>query len=212
MEDDHMIETLATNGSNHSLDIGSLPWRARCRQDFANAHVSHLFSEVIAKDPIAVPQQVTRELVKGGCLPQLLSRPLRGRLGSHIDHIEVQNATSVDGDQLLSMILQKCAPSLRRRFAAAHHVFADAALTDVDSELKQLTVDPWCTPVGILSAHLADQISDLTGNDRSSRLAVSHFPGPEKAKALAMPGHDRFGLDEGQCRAPAAPGAGEPDP
>ena len=66
------------------------------------------------------------------------------------------------------MILEKYAPSLRRRFAVAHHVFADAALSDVDPELEQLTVDPWCTPRRILSAHLADQISQLTGNDRSS--------------------------------------------
>jgi hypothetical protein len=94
MEHDHMIETLATNGSNHSLYIGSLPRRTRCGQDFANAHISHSFSEVIAKDPIAVSQQVTRELVKGECLPQLLSRPLRGWMGGDI---EVQNATSVMG-------------------------------------------------------------------------------------------------------------------
>ena len=39
------------------------------------------------------------------------------------------------------MIFQKCAPSLRRRFAVAHHVFADAAFSDVDAELQQLTVD-----------------------------------------------------------------------
>ena len=45
----------------------------------------------------------------------------------------------VDGDQLLGMILQKGAPGLRRRFAAAHHVFADAALPDVDAELQDLT-------------------------------------------------------------------------
>ncbi len=50
MEHDHMIEALAPNGSYHSLYIGSLPRRARCRQNFADAHVSHLFSEVIAKD------------------------------------------------------------------------------------------------------------------------------------------------------------------
>ena len=50
------------------------------------------------------------------------------------------------------MILQKCAPRLRRRLAVAHHVFADAALADVDAELEQLTVDPRCTPTGILSA------------------------------------------------------------
>src|SRR5499427_5720529 len=90
IEHDHMIEALASNGSNHSLHIGSLPRRARCRQDFANAHVSHLFSEVIAKDPIAVPQ----ELLKGEWLPQLLSRPLRGWVGGHV---EVQNTTPVMG-------------------------------------------------------------------------------------------------------------------
>src|SRR5260370_41701354 len=112
----------------------------------------------------------------------------------------------------MGMILEKCAPRLRRGFAVAHHVFADAALTDVDAKLEQLTVDPWCTPRRILSAHLADQISDLTGNDGSSRLAVPHLPGPEKTKALAMPGHDRLGLDDGQRRAPVAPHAGQPDP
>src|SRR5215472_2371518 len=89
-----MIEALASNGSNHSLHIGSLPRRAWCREDFANAHISHMFSEVIAKDPIAVPQQVTRELVKGKGLPQLLSRPLRGWVGGHV---EVQNTTPVMG-------------------------------------------------------------------------------------------------------------------
>src|SRR6266481_381808 len=94
MEHDHMIEALATNGSNNPLYIGSLPRRARRRQNFADTHVSHPFSEVIAKDSIAVPQQVARELSKGKCLPQLLSRPLRGRAGGHI---EMQNATPVMG-------------------------------------------------------------------------------------------------------------------
>ena len=54
--------------------------------------VSHLFPEVIAKDPIAVPQQVAQELVKRKCLPQLLPRPLRGWVGGYI---EVENATPV---------------------------------------------------------------------------------------------------------------------
>src|ERR1700693_5507263 len=93
MEHDHMIEALATN-ADHSLYIGSLPRRARCRQDFADAHALHLFSEVIAEDSIAVAQQVARELVKGKSLAQLLSRPLRGRAGGHV---EVQNATPVMG-------------------------------------------------------------------------------------------------------------------
>jgi hypothetical protein len=230
VEHDHMIEALTSNGSNHSLYIGSLPRRARCRQHFADAHVSHLSSEVIAEDGIAVAQQVARELVKGKGLPQLLPRPLRGRVGRHI---EVQDATSVmgqhhkhvkdletdrghreeiDGDQLLGMILQECAPGLRRRLAAAHHVFAHAALTDVDAEFEQFAMDAGRTPTGILPAHLADQISDLERNDRSSGLAAPHLPGPEQSKAGTMPGYDRFWLDDGQRRAPVTPEAGQTDP
>ena len=181
MEHDHMIEALAPNGANHSLHIGSLPRGARRRQHFVDAHVSHLSSECIAEDRIAVPQQITRELVKGKGFPQLLSRPLGGRMGGHI---KVKNTTTVmgqyqkyvkdleadggyreevDGDQLLGMILQKSAPGLRRRLAAVHHVFADAALADVDAEFEQFAVDARRTPTRILPAHLADQISDLAG-------------------------------------------------
>jgi len=120
-----MIEALASNRSNHSLYIGSLPRRARCRQNFVGAHVSHLFSEVIAEDSIAVAQQVARELGKGKRLPQLLSRPLRGGVGGHIEVLDAMpvmgqnqkhvedlktdggHGEEVDGDQLLGVILQE---------------------------------------------------------------------------------------------------------
>ena len=59
MQHDYVIEALTANRSNHSLDIGSLPRRARCRQNFADAHVPHLFSEAVAEDRIAVAQQVS---------------------------------------------------------------------------------------------------------------------------------------------------------
>ena len=89
MEHDHMVQALTPNGTNHPLDVGSLPGGARRGQHFADAHVSHLFSEVMAEDGVAIAQQVARELVEGKGLPQLLSRPLCGRVRSHI---EVENA------------------------------------------------------------------------------------------------------------------------
>ena len=110
------------------------------------------------------------------------------------------------------MILQKRAPRLRPRLAAAHHVFADIALSDVDAELEQFTVDAWCAPSGILPAHLADQISDLARNEWSSGLAAPHLPGAEQSKSGTMPGKDRFWLDDGQRRAPVMPEAGQADP
>src|ERR1700676_145424 len=100
---------------------------------------------------------------------------------------------------------------LRRR-PGSNNVTFDGKPLDGVFVMHKLTVDPWCTPKWILSAHLADQLSDLTGNDRSSRLAMSHLPGPEQVKASTMPGNDCFWLDDGQRRAPIAPEAGQTDP
>jgi hypothetical protein len=94
MENDAMIGALAPNGTNHPLNVSSLPRRARRGQHFLNTHVSQLFSEVVAEDRVAVAQQVARQLVIGKCLSQLLSRPFCSRVGRHI---EVENATTVMG-------------------------------------------------------------------------------------------------------------------
>jgi hypothetical protein len=56
-----MIEALAANRSNHRFDIGTLPRRARCRQNFADTHVSYVFSEVIAKNSVTFAEQEARE-------------------------------------------------------------------------------------------------------------------------------------------------------
>ncbi len=94
MQHDHMIEALAPNRTDHALDVGSLPRGTRGGQHFADAHVSHLLSEVITKNSVAVVEQVARELVKGKGFPQLLSCPLGGRMGGHI---EVKNTAPVMG-------------------------------------------------------------------------------------------------------------------
>src|SRR6516164_4983969 len=169
-----MVKALAPNRTNHPLHIGSLPRGSGGGQYFADAQVSHLPAEFIPEDSIAVAQQVARDMVEGKGLPQVLSRPFRRWVSGHI---EVQNATpvmrqyqkhvkyletdgghceKVDGDHLREVVLQERAPGLRRRLAAAHHVFAHAGLTDVDAELEQFTMDARCTPPGTLSAHPAD--------------------------------------------------------
>ncbi|HYT21414.1 MAG TPA: hypothetical protein VEW05_14455 [Candidatus Polarisedimenticolia bacterium] len=211
-----MIEALPTNGTDDALYIGSLPRRTWCRQNFADAQVSHLFLELMAEDRIAVAQQVAGRFGKGKGLPQLLDYPSRGWVGGRI---EVENAAlvmgqnekhlknletdrghgeKIDGHQLLDMILEEGAPSLRRGFMAGHHVFADAALSDVDAKFEQFAMDAGCTPAGILPAHLADQMPDLMRNEGSSGFSAAHLPGPEQAETSAMPRYDRFRPDDGQ--------------
>lgn len=132
----------------------------------------------------------------------------------HVKDLEAEGGDSeeIDGNQLLSVILQECAPGLRRWLATAHHVFAHAALPDVDAEFEQLTVDAGGTPTGILPAHSAHQSSDFAGNSRSSLLAPPNLPAPEETEALAMPSKDCVRLNNRQRRAPVAPDPGQPDP
>jgi hypothetical protein len=135
----------------------------------------------------------------GGHIEVENATPVVGQHQKYVKDLEMDSGhrEEIDGDQRLGVILQKCAPGLRRRFAAAHHVFADAALPDVDAEFEQFPVDAGCTPTGILPAHVANQISDFARNERSSGLAAPHLPGPEQPKAIAMPSNDRFWLDDG---------------
>ena len=67
-------------------------------------------------------------------------------------------------------------------------------------------------PQRVVAAHLPDQIADFAGDRRSTWFAAAHFPGPEQAKALAMPRDDGLRPDDGQRRAPVLPNTRQDDP
>jgi hypothetical protein len=106
----------------------------------------------------------------GGNIEMQNSGPVMGQHQENVKNLQADggDGEEIDGDQLLDMILEEGALSLRRRFMAAQHVFADAALSDVDAKFEQFAMDAGCTPAGILPAHLADQISDFTRKEGSS--------------------------------------------
>jgi hypothetical protein len=94
----------------------------------------------------------------GSYIEMKYATAVMGQYQEHVKDLETKRGhrKEVDGHQLLDMIFQEGAPSLRRRLAAAHHVFAYTGLPDVDAEFEQLAVDARRTPSGILSAHPAD--------------------------------------------------------
>jgi hypothetical protein len=62
-------------------------------------------------------------------------------------------------------------------------------------------MDPWRTPKGIGSAHLADQVSKFLRDPRPAAPGA-RFPPPERSEPSAMPSDDRFRANQGhriQC-------------
>src|ERR1700687_2554243 len=74
-EDDHMVETLAPNGSDQSLRIWVLPWAGRTRHDLSDTHAGDTTAEHVPVDGIAIPQQPPRRSVVRKRLNDLLRRP-----------------------------------------------------------------------------------------------------------------------------------------
>jgi hypothetical protein len=85
VEDDHVIEALAANRADDAFHVGSLPWRARRRKDFLDSHGFDTLRKLTAEDAVVVPQQVTRDLLKGKGLPELLRGPLGRRMGGDLE-------------------------------------------------------------------------------------------------------------------------------
>ena len=54
IEHDDVIEALATDGSNQSFHVRTLPRRARCGKNFFYTHCPRLFHKLFPKDTITI--------------------------------------------------------------------------------------------------------------------------------------------------------------
>lgn len=223
VEDDHVIEALAADRADQALHVGFLPGRPRRRKHLLHAYVLDLLRKIVAKDSVAISQEITRCRVPREPVAELLGCPLRCRVGrdievkdpapivsEHQEYVQDLEADSrhgeeIDGYQALEVMVEEGPPGLRRRLAVAQHVLADAGLADVDAQFEQFAVNAGSTPERILATHLADQIANLFGNCWPSDLVMSDLPCPEKAKALPVPCNDSFRLDDDEGRLPVAP-------
>jgi hypothetical protein len=73
-------------------------------------------------------------------------------------------------------VRQVCEGGLRCRSM----YFGHTGLADGDAQFEQLTTDVGRAPHRVVAAHLPDQITNFTGNRRSTWFAVARFPGPEQ--------------------------------
>ena len=91
-EDDHMVQTVASDRSDQPFHEGLLPRTDRSAQDFLNAQGSNSLPKLIPIDLIAVPQQLTWCGILRKCLNHLLCGPNGcGMFG----YVEVNHASTL---------------------------------------------------------------------------------------------------------------------
>jgi len=75
IQDDYVIQAFPTNRTDQSLNVGVLPGRLRCRENFTNAQPAGCLLKFLSVAPIPITQQVTRSAVPRKSFQQLVSHP-----------------------------------------------------------------------------------------------------------------------------------------
>jgi hypothetical protein len=82
-----------------------------------------------------------------------------GKHNEHVEHLKghAGNGEEVDRNHTAEVIAKECLTVVGRAGTTARdHVFGDGSLSQVDTELEQLAVDPRSTLQGIGIVHLSD--------------------------------------------------------
>jgi hypothetical protein len=79
-EDDDLVQTLAAEGPDESLDVRILPGTAWSADNFGDAHGGHATSERVAVDRVPVSDEPSRRGVLREGFNDLLGGPVCGRV------------------------------------------------------------------------------------------------------------------------------------
>src|ERR1019366_5482674 len=231
IENDDGVKTLSAYRAHKALNIGILPRRLGCRENFLDGEALNTTAEVVTVDTVAVAHHVLGRRVLGECLKDLLGGPVCAGVAGDVpvqdtsaivgeDEKDVEDAKGrgghgekVDRGEGTDMVVEEGSPGLRGRLASHWwHEAGDAALADIDAELEQFTVNSWRSPRCVGFGHLADEGLGLLGDLVLRRRAWTRLPTPEKAEASAVPADDGVWLDDDQDIRPARPQARQNEP
>jgi hypothetical protein len=182
-EYDCMVETFPADCADQPLHVRILPRRSGSGRLVPNAQGAQPLHEERAICSVAVPDKITRCTVPGKGLDDLARNTLRGRICRHPERypqstLVTQNHKAieqpernrrqheeVDCRDAIDMIGRKGPPALRWRPAPVH-IACDRRLRDCETEIEQFTVNVWCAPEVICTAHRADEIAQLGRDSR----------------------------------------------
>jgi hypothetical protein len=155
------------------------------------------------KRAVPIVHQITRRLVLGERVPQLLGGPRRGWLvtgdvhdpppmmrkdDEHEEQPERDrwHNEEVSRHDLAGVIREERAPRLRRGGPVSSHVLGDGGLAQRDARLLQLAVNPRCTPERIRQWRSA-----LEERERQARARPATPDQSAASSSFALGGHGR---------------------
>src|SRR5580700_10451688 len=161
IENDHVVEALATYAANESLGIWILPGASRSREHFFDAHSFNTVAEVATVNSVSITDQIAWRTVFRKCFNHLLRSPSSSRMVSDIkvnhsapfmrqnnEHKQYaepgcRHREEVDRDQIANVIVQEGTPRLGRRCAALRHQSGNSTFGNVDAEFEQFAMNSW---------------------------------------------------------------------
>jgi len=217
MQDDQVIDTLATHTAQKAFTDRISPWCVIRR--FQDLDAAGLDNPIEGHPILAIvsTDEILRSHAIGSGLPKLLGGPSVGGIScdAHVDHSprvefdneegkqraeeEVSHWEKVTGPDLLSMGVQEGLPGLSMWSCSAYssHVLLNGALADADAYLEQFASDPLCSPQSVVPCHLLNQGHRFRGNPGCER-SCPRLVLPIEFEALAMPPKQRLWLDNEQ--------------
>src|SRR5215510_8307757 len=180
-----MIQTLATNASDHAFHVAILPRTSRCNQNFLDVHSFNPRPEQFAIDSIAVSNYKSRSTVFRKCFDDLLCSPNRSWM---LRDIEVNDAATIvgqddedikdtqanrcdreeiDGYQLSDMIAEKRRPGLSG-LSVMRHQSRNGPFGNLKAEFQQFAMDSWRSPDRIRGSHGSNQLANVQIHSRAS--------------------------------------------
>src|SRR5215471_1846393 len=230
VEDDDVIEHIATYTPDEPFAGGILPGTARGDLDLCNAHVLDAVLEGHTVDHVPIPEEIARRGLPGKRLDDLLGGPLRRGMFSNIamhdatalvsqhdKHKQDLEAGSWHDEEItrhnvFDVIIEKGLPCGRGRLADARPVLLHRGFGHSDAQLPQLTHNARRPPQGIGAPHVPDEIAHFFGKGRTASLASLAQLSPVIPEPFLLPGNDGARLHERQGLLPARPQARQPAP
>jgi len=221
-QDDHVIEAFAAHAAKESFARRVHERGSHGGAEHADAGALRGAVEVGTELTIVIADDELGPEAEGCGFPELLCRPLRGRVPRDADvhdalGVDVHDEEREDWPKPNVVYLEKIAgphgmiaqervpvlPARRRRIPMITHVPLHGALRDVDSELDKLATNALGAPKPILSGHALNEFDDIGRDARSRRLLRPRLPAPEQAKPFPVPAKHGLGLHEQQRVAPS---------